>query len=189
MKSLLIVSGVFIAFGAVSLIVWFTRGKKRRWVERKLRLGGFLVSLTTLASGTVSCTVTCHAAPENPDVLLYALLLTPESKVDQITFTGTSAGALTVSLGAGGTFNGTVTNRKSNLFSYAITDGFGTVVQSGDLAALDGSFNSATESFAVTLGGAIVAGDYTLNIYNVAVVNVVVGTTVAIQTLTLHVVP
>jgi len=188
MKSLFILFGITIAFGAVSLIVWLTRGKKRRWVERKLRLGGLLVSITAIGTST-SCgdfEPTCHARTLTPfDYLLASSV--PQS--ERITFTGEAKGVLTVSLAGGGTFDGTVSNRKSNLFSYVITDGFGTVIQSGDLAALDGSFNSATENFSIVLGGAVVSGSYTLNLYGVAAVDVVAGTTVAIRSLTLDVVP
>jgi hypothetical protein len=59
---------VGLAFAAVAFLVFVTRGKSEFWTDKKMLLGGVLLSLTSfLGSGCSGCgQVTCYA-PANPD--------------------------------------------------------------------------------------------------------------------------
>ncbi len=73
-KSLLVYSLVGGAFLAVSLIVWFSKGKNVRALKAKYRLGGILIATTALL-GTAACSGACYDVP----VTCYMPPLTPNT--------------------------------------------------------------------------------------------------------------
>lgn len=65
MKRYLVLIGVGIAFVAVSLWVWLSRGKCASAVRTKFRLGGIILTLTsTMALGGCRLMMTCYDMPE-----------------------------------------------------------------------------------------------------------------------------
>ena len=65
MKRYLMIAGVGIAFAAVSLWVWLSRGKSAAAVRAKYRLGGILLSLSVAATTLTSC-VSCYSPADEP---------------------------------------------------------------------------------------------------------------------------
>jgi hypothetical protein len=65
MKRYLMIAGVGIAFAAVSLWVWLSRGKSASAVRAKYRLGGILLSLSVAATTLTSC-VSCYSPVAEP---------------------------------------------------------------------------------------------------------------------------
>jgi len=186
-KSTLLIAVLSIAFAFTNLLVWITKGKDKIWITRKLRLGGILLGLTTVGMTDVSCRVTCHDAPSEP-LLLYTLLL---SSINLISFNSAAQNGkeITVSLSGSTAITGTIYNRQSAAFSYFIINASGSTVQSADLTALDGNFDTPTENFSFNLNAGIVSGDYTIKIYKLPAADVVAGQTYEIKSITLHVVP
>ncbi|MCR5453591.1 MAG: hypothetical protein K6F33_01210 [Bacteroidales bacterium] len=72
---------VGIAFAFVAAIVFFSGGKSAFWVDKKLRVGGILLSLTSILSGTTGCgcgTTTCYDAVDpEPQVTCYDVAYVP----------------------------------------------------------------------------------------------------------------
>ena len=61
------IAGVGIAFAAVSLWVWLSRGKSASAVRAKYRLGGILLSLTVAATTLTACGgASCYAPAVEP---------------------------------------------------------------------------------------------------------------------------
>lgn len=69
-KFFAVIAVVFVglAFAVVAFVVFLTRGKSAFWIDKKMLLGGVLLSLTSfLGAGCSGCgQVTCYA-PANPD--------------------------------------------------------------------------------------------------------------------------
>ena len=76
---------VGIAFGLVAVVVFLTRGKSEFWVDKKLRVGGMLLTLSSIIGGASGCGVfqpTCYDTarpPEQgePEVMCYDVAYEP----------------------------------------------------------------------------------------------------------------
>ena len=61
---------VGIAFALVAVIVFLTRGRSAFWVDKKLRTGGMLLTLSSIIGGASGCGVfqpTCYDTARPPD--------------------------------------------------------------------------------------------------------------------------
>ena len=146
-----VVAGVAIAFVAVCALVIVTRNHPK-WVQRKLKVGALLLSLTAVASCGDE-TVTCYVQP--PSNVLEV--------EDQ------SAGeTIPVDLATDDNLDATVAWRDGESFSYRITAPDGTELARGDLDAADGAFDENDEEFVIPLPTSMVAGSNTLEMFDVA---------------------
>jgi len=71
-KILAIIAIVFvgIAFGLVAVVVFLTRGRSEFWVDKKLKVGGLLLTLSSIIGGASGCGVfqpTCYDTARPPD--------------------------------------------------------------------------------------------------------------------------
>ena len=72
---------VGIAFGTVAAIVYATRGKSAYWIDKKIKIGSILLSLTAIlgsSTGCGGCQPTCYdtANPE-PEITCYDVAYEP----------------------------------------------------------------------------------------------------------------
>jgi hypothetical protein len=143
--------GLGVAFGVLSLLVWLSRGHPGL-IRHKLRIGAVMVTLTAiLAGGVTRCGATkCYAGPGPPSVSLV----------------GESYGRLVVTYGPEMTIGGTAQDFQYMSLSFRVVDLERTLVQSGDIAALDGSFDDWYEPFEFALSGDVVPGEYLLRMYS-----------------------
>ncbi len=170
-------------------MVYVSGGKNRSWIRRKLKLGGILISIATIGMGTTSCVVNCHAAQDDDLVLLAALQLLQDQIIIIDGSEETESGyEITISLSDSLSIQGRIENRTSDEFSYILLDGDGNVVQSSDLFPVDGTYDSSTEEFRITLDPSITVSDYTLKIYSLSPGQVDVNTTTEKLSITVHVV-
>ena len=61
---------VGIAFGLVAVVVFLTRGRSEFWVDKKLKVGGMLLTLSSIIGGASGCGVfqpTCYDTARPPD--------------------------------------------------------------------------------------------------------------------------
>lgn len=108
-KILAIIAIVFvgIAFGLVAVVVFLTRGRSDFWVDKKLRTGGLLLTLSSIIGGASGCGVfqpTCYDTarpPEQgePEVMCYDMpvenyrfALTKFSNKERLVVEGTKNG-------------------------------------------------------------------------------------------------
>ncbi len=138
-----------IAFGAVSLLVFLSK-RHPFFVEKKLKLGALLLSLSGVAAGCgLGCTSCYVPVP-----------------VNQITIDfdhyDNSTGKCTIALTD--TITGAISYRCDTALSYMITDYSGSVFHKDDIIPADGIFDESIEEFAIVLPESISPGSYQLAI-------------------------
>jgi hypothetical protein len=147
-----LIVGLSLAFVLVSLMVWFSKGKSARWVARKMKIGGLLLTLSASACNPSSSFVTCYDMPAPPN---------------SIWMNGISENGLEIMLDTSNLVTGIINNRQGETFSFAIQSSDDQVVQSDSLIPLDGKFDNSTENFKIEIDTNITAGNYLLNLYDV----------------------
>jgi hypothetical protein len=63
----LVLAGLFIAFGAISLGVYFTGGKNKYFLKKKLAIGAIIIGLTAVSNGCRPV-VTCYDVAPSPEM-------------------------------------------------------------------------------------------------------------------------
>ena len=142
-------AGLFIAFGAICFLRFFFR-KSSRLLRYKLRIGGIILTLSGMMTlGACATRMECYDVA----VEYYRGF----AELDSISYV-----------------NLNVTNRvrfqvisKPNIqkMSYQLQDTNGVFIESNDVQAYDGSFDSNTEEFHVYLPASLTNGLYKLNFH------------------------
>lgn len=138
--------GLAAAFLIVSAMVLLTRHPK--WIQRKLRVGALLLSLTAVASCGEE-TITCYD-PAMPNYF----------ELEQ-----SYGGTIAIDLNETQTLSGAIHDREGEAFSYLLSSDSGEEMAREDIAALDGAFDENVEEFEITLPTSLTAGSYTLDLY------------------------
>jgi hypothetical protein len=141
-------AGLAVAFIFVSAMVLLTRHP--RWIQRKLRIGALLLSLTAVASCGDE-TITCYD-PIQPQPNRF--------EVEQ-----SYGGAISIDLNQTQTLSGTIHEREGEVFSYRLEDESGVEMARENITALDGAFDEDVEEFEIALPGTLAAGSYTLEMF------------------------
>lgn len=143
--------GLFAAFALVCIIVYFTKGKNRLWIAKKMKLGAAIIAITAISTGCPPI-ITCYdPMPEN------------YIHFDHI---DTAEYCLIVEIESNPVITGKVMGRTESSFLYTITESDTVIVQKGNVEAKDGKFDAETEEFTITLNTIIEKGDYLLTILN-----------------------
>lgn len=75
---------VGLAFLGVAFVVFLTRGKSAFWVNKKLKTGAALLTLSSIISGSTSCGVfqpTCYEPAIPPEQLCYDVVAQPPFEI------------------------------------------------------------------------------------------------------------
>ena len=148
---------VFIVLGllflGVSFLVYLTKGKDSL-IKRKLRIGALLLTITGFSitgcsggGGVVSCYI--GPAPNN-----------------FILETQYPSSAINVNLAHTNILHGEIRYRINTNYSFRLMDTGNTVIQTNELFADDGVYDTATEQFSLSLTNAVQTGEYKLYFYN-----------------------
>lgn len=178
-----------IAFAAICLAVWLSRGNAK-CIRAKLRLGALLLNLNGLIAATAGCPLimTCYEAVQAD----WLEIVDPEP----VHSNATGEREIAVNLGQRTDLQGVINDRRSDTFSYRICERQPVLDQAGnpiasevdqdacadaasivaqdDLAAADGAFDEFQEEFAIELDPALPAGDYTLELWVLPAADVLV---------------
>lgn len=142
-----------IAFIFISLMVYFSRGKSKKWVARKMRIGGLLLTLTATAS--------CNNG--DGEVMCYSQVA-PNS-INLHAYTGDT---IKLNPDTNNILTGSIYEVNSSAFSYAILDTNNIKIQKGNILAKDSVFNnSASEDFYFDIPKSIQPGLYFLEFFDV----------------------
>ncbi len=153
----LVVGGLALAFTAVSLVVWVSRGQQRL-IASKLLLGGLLLTWTgTLSTGCAQRI--CYAAVRK---------LGPPRPGVSITFQEADKAQVRLSLSRSNVLHGTVTEHLGGPLSFRLVDLQQKTVQSKDILPVDGQFDARIEQVEITIDPSLPAGSYLLSIYRVS---------------------
>jgi len=145
------VVGLSLAFTIVTLAVSVSKGKSKKWIARKMKIGGLLLSLTVaISSNGQEIEVTCYEpAKIETDVITIKEIGSDKSDYDQLR-----------------QIKGFVESRRSDIFSFCLINYLGTKVYSNNIEASDGKFDSPKEDFIIHMPNKLPEGQYILVIYN-----------------------
>lgn len=146
----LLVIGLTILFAGICMAVFLSNGKSKKWVARKMKIGGMLLSLTAVSVGS-GCT-TCYDQPSPGNIINYD---------------NPSGYELEILLDTGSVITGTISKRLASDFSFAVADSLEQNIQIGPLVPSDGAFDDYEEKFKIKLDTGIRSGQYWLKIFPV----------------------
>jgi hypothetical protein len=149
-KKEILIPFVFIGLSAVFLficaMVYFSGGKSKQWVARKMRIGGILLSLSFFSCGSnnshIEIQQTCYMIV--PDYL---------EKVE-------------VSIDSNKIIYGNIWGRFGKDFSYALMNNKGAIIQKNNLFPKRYSPDNEHEEFVIELNQKLDTGKYQLKLYN-----------------------
>ncbi len=135
-------------FIAVSLMVYLSKGKSKKWIARKMKIGGLLLTMTAVScngGGNVKCYDT---APFN-----YMSLNNDGEKGIEIN-TDTS-----------NILQGHISGRHGNDFSFSINDKSGKAILKDIVLPVDIAFDSEYEDFKIYINRNLEEGKYQIKLY------------------------
>ncbi len=144
-----IVFGLTAIFAGICLAVFLTNGKSKKWIARKMKIGGLLLSLTAVACNNGNEEVMCYDTVQTNSMWMHA----------------NSANGIELMLDTNNVLTGTVYEYFESNLSFAVIDHAKNKIQTGDLIPLDGKLDQYEENFKIELDKNLKAGDYSLNLY------------------------
>jgi len=144
----LLVVGLTILFAGVCIAVFFSNGKSKKWVARKMKIGGLLLTLTAAS---------CNGGGE---VMCYETVAPNSMWIE-----GTRLDSIEISLDTNNVLNGQISSLDGTDFSFRVSDTNKTVMQRGNLLPSDGKFDQFNEAFKIELDKNLQPGTYLLNLY------------------------
>jgi hypothetical protein len=144
---------LFCAFGVVSFLVIISR-RHPVFIEKKLRIGAIILSLSGFAAGCgggIGPTCYSPAAPENEIVFDLAM---------------GSSGELVVPVSSADTLTGTIRFRTNDAFSVVIKDGSGAIVGKNNFFPVDGAFDGSPELFRIVFDTSPGSGVYSMELFS-----------------------
>lgn len=146
-----ILIGLFVAFAVICVVVSMQKGKNAKWIARKMKFGGAILTITAITTG-------CP-----PMVTCYDPMPTNMFEFDSIDYT---EAAIVADLPADSIITGKIHTPENEHYSFDIADQNAVTVSKGEVIATDGAFDESTEEFKIILDPKLDTGKYNLNIYN-----------------------
>jgi hypothetical protein len=140
--------GLGLAFAFVSIAVMMSNGKSKRWIARKMRIGGLLLTLTAASCNSGGVEVKCYDTAE----------------INSMWINNTSQNGIEIKLDTGNVLNGTISTIHGNDFSFQVSDSAGAKFQKGIIKPEKDS-SSYSEKFNLELDKNLRPGKYLLKLY------------------------
>jgi len=144
-----VVIGLGLAFAYVSFAVLMSNGKSKKWVARKIKIGGLLLTLTA-ASCNGAGQVTCYDVAE----------------INSMWMENTSQNGIEIKLDTGNVIKGNISTIQGEDFSFQVSDSVGTNYQKG-LIRFEKDTVSYNEKFYIELDKGLKPGTYNLKLFDV----------------------
>jgi hypothetical protein len=145
-----------VVFASVSVFVFFSKGKSKFWISKKIKIGAVLLTLSAI-SVQPSCRpfVTCYD-PVMPN---------------QFVLDNDSLNNINLDISETNKLTGIIYSREGTEFSYNISDTSSTanVLFKGEVFPTDGVFDSSQENFFVEIDTSINPGQYRISFFNKSV--------------------
>lgn len=146
-------AGLFTAFAVVCLLLAFKKGKREKWIARKMKLGAMIIAISGIAAGcTPESVINCYD-PVAENIFSF-------DKTDSADYR-----VIIANFPADTVVTGKIYSRTYNEYTFEILKADSQSVQKGNLIPTDGSFNDSDESFKINLNTQIDTGKYFLNIF------------------------
>lgn len=145
---------LFSAFALACFIVWLSKGKSRKWLNRKMKLGAAIITVTAVSTGCPPLITTCYDMPSQN-----------EFSIDGTAWDST--GYLKLSIPEDSVVRGFVFSPTYNDYMVKLMKSDTIEVLSSKLIPKDGKFDNASEPFEFRLSQPIAPGDYTFDFWSV----------------------
>ena len=147
---------LFLVFGVVSILVYFTNGHNRRLLIQKLRIGAIIVSLTAVIAGgctSINPPPKCYVPviTEDPTLIID---LEPQKTTQKINISDNRI------------IKGQIPYRPDKKYSYRILNKQEQVVQEGEIKPSDKVLASVSVSFQIKLDENLKPGLYFIYFYD-----------------------
>lgn len=152
----IILAALSLVFIITCVALYFNKGKSAKWVARKMKVGGIMLSLTAILSACDPTQVT-----DEPEITCYMVAASNLIVVETDT-----TNTITLDLPDKQTIEGEIMSRISNKFCFTVLDSTEKVVQKENISALDGKFDESQEKFKITIDKELAPGNYGLRFYN-----------------------
>ncbi|MDF1550453.1 MAG: hypothetical protein P1P88_21710 [Bacteroidales bacterium] len=145
----LLVIGLTILFAGICAAVFLSNGKSKKWISRKMKIGGLLLTLTAAS---------CNGG--GGEVMCYETVAT-----NSIWIEGTGQNGIEIKLDTSNVLSGQISGLDGTDFSFKISDSENKPLQRGNLIPNDGKFDQFYEAFKIELDKNLQPGNYLLDIF------------------------
>lgn len=160
---IVILSALFIA---TSLMVAFHKGKSAKWVARKMKIGGLILSLTAVLQ---ACDPGQTAAliDSNPPWTCYMVAPGSVAATNQFYINTENDSVITLHLKVNNTIEGEIKEREAEEFSFAVYDSQDSLRQKDDILPRDGAYDEANEPFKIEIDKSLEKDEYIIRFFAV----------------------
>jgi hypothetical protein len=137
---------LFSAFALACLMVWLYKGKSRKWLNRKMKLGAAIITVTAVSTGCPPM-VTCYDMPPQNDF-----------KLDGMTWD--TAGYYKLEIPEDSILRGMILSPTFDDYLVKLSKSDTIEIQTTKLKPTDGAFDQASENFEFRLAPNISPGEY-----------------------------
>jgi len=147
-----LVIGLTVLFVGICVAVFLSNGKSKKWISRKMKIGGLLLTLTA---------VSCNGGNGEGVVTCYAQAMVNDFELDE----AKTYDSAEVKLYSQNVMNGKIYSIQGKDFSFALIDENNKKAQFGSLIITDGKVDQTNEDFQLVLDKTLRPGNYSLNFY------------------------
>ncbi len=145
----LMVIGLTLLFASICVAVFLTNGKSKKWVARKMKIGGILLTLTAASCNNGGGEVMCYET-----IALNNIWMENQGK-----------NGIEIMLDTGNVLTGHLTGAQDSVYSFRVSNESNKVFQKGELIAKDGKFDQMNEIFNIELDENLKTGNYLLDLF------------------------
>ena len=138
----IIVVVLSIAFALISLVVILTKGKSKKWIQRKMKLGALLLTLNAFTPGSA----------QEIEIMCYKAMISSTITIESDNFSFSKKDVI----------KGNVEKRQVDTIYYSIRNNNGTAIQGGKLITRKETPDSPDEKFEIELVNDLAKGKYSL---------------------------
>jgi hypothetical protein len=143
-----LIIGLSFLFAVICITVFFSNGKSKKWIARKMKIGGLLLTLTAVSCNGGGGEVNCYDVAET----------------NAMWINNTSQNGIEVKLDTGNMLNGTISTVEGKDFSFLISDSTGKKFQKGQIVLIKDTAGYS-ENFNIELAKSLKPGKYKLMLY------------------------
>lgn len=141
-------------FMAVSVMVYFSKGKSKKWIGYKIKVGALLLSLSVASCNSGSRQVTCYSEPAGNAMRLF----------------NTGSGKLEINIKNENIISGAVYYIAGKDFSYSLSDSTGKILIKENLI-FKNNLKTIDDTFHIKINRKLTAGRYKIRLFDLKAEN------------------
>ncbi len=150
-----LVAGLTLLFAGICVAVFLSNGKSKKWVARKMKIGGLLLSLTS---------ITCSNVPPETSCYIIDYSRTPSNLVEIKT---NQRNTLIINRANDSIVECEITQKKSKNFSYAIYNYANKIVQKSNIVPFNENKEDKIAKFKLKINSKLPSGKYYIEFFAV----------------------